>query len=373
MRVLHIIPSIAPSRGGPTYVLVHLSRALREQGVDVEVLSTTADLDAQAHAQVLHDLDGAEVELLPTMGPARLDLSPGFASALRRRLRRADLVHVHTVFTYPALLAPMMARWAGRPYIIRTVGTLDEACINLRSAWQKRLMLRMIGRRNLLGAAAVHVTSPLEQREVAARFPGARLSLVELGVDLGSAAPARPGPGRTIGFLGRVHPIKRVDVLVRALQHLPGVQLQVAGADEARTVGGLKALAAQLGVGDRVHWLGHLDEAGKRSLFASCDLFAFPSLHESFGIAVAEAMAAGRAVVVSPGVGLADDVRARGAGVVAEAEPARFAEAIAPLLADGTARARAGAAGRELALERFGWQAAGKRTLAMYHQAIAGE
>src|SRR5205823_7574498 len=111
---------IAPQRGGPTYVLTHLARALRAAGVDVDVLATTADLDARSRSAALRAFDGSEVELIATRGPARLDLAPGFATALRRRLRHVDLVHVHTVFTYPVLVTPLLCKLAGRPYIIRT-------------------------------------------------------------------------------------------------------------------------------------------------------------------------------------------------------------------------------------------------------------
>jgi glycosyltransferase involved in cell wall biosynthesis len=371
MRVLHVIPSIAPQRGGPTYVLAHLTRALRDAGVATDVLATTADLDAGSRTAALQAFAGSEVELIPTRGPVRLDLAPGFASAVRRRLRDVDLVHVHTVFTYPVVVTPLLCQLAGRPYIIRTVGTLDQACINHRSSWQKRLLLGTAGRRNLLRAAAVHVTSAMESRQVAALFPTARLSLVELGVQLDvDVAPARPGRGSIIGCLGRVHPIKRIEVLLRALRSLPTARLRVAGTGEGVYLERLRQLAIELSVSDRVEWLGHIDGGAKRAFLAACDVLSFPSEHESFGIAVAEAMAAGRPVVVAPDVGLADDVRAHDAGSVCEPAPERFAQAISTLLEDDTLRARQGSNARALALGRWSWREVAARTIEMYRAAL---
>jgi glycosyltransferase involved in cell wall biosynthesis len=99
---------------------------------------------------------------------------------------------------------------------------------------------------------------------------------------------------------------------------------------------------------------------------------ACPSLHESFGIVVAEAMAAGRAVVVTPGVALAGTVDAHACGLTASAEPQSLARALDRLLSDGALRARCGAAGRGLA-DRWRWDRVARATLAFYDAARSGE
>jgi glycosyltransferase involved in cell wall biosynthesis len=182
--------------------------------------------------------------------------------------------------------------------------------------------------------------------------------------------PDSGGPGRRIGFLGRLHPKKQLEVLLGALAMLPApVELVVAGSGEPGYRTALEERARSLGIHQRVRWLGYLGAEAKRQFFADVDVVACPSLDENFGIVVAEAMASGRAVVVAPGVALASLVASEGAGVVAPADPASFSSALAPLLVDGAARARLGAAGRRVASERWRWERAALRTLALYEEA----
>jgi glycosyltransferase involved in cell wall biosynthesis len=370
VRVLHVIPSLATSHGGPTYALFGLVRALCAADVSVEVLATRADLDAAGEAEARDRLvgGGARVTLVPVIGPAPLQLAPALLPALVDRVRHVDLVHVHSVFTWPAALPPLVCRVARVPYIVRPAGTLDAACIGSRGERRKRAALAAYVRRNARGAAAVQATSAREAAELAALLPGANVVVVENGIDLDAAvAEPRVGDGRRIGFLGRLHPKKRVEVLLEALARLdPQVVLEVAGAGEPSYEAALRDRAAALGIAPRVCWLGHIGAAAKRELFSRCQVLAFPSLDENFGVAVAEALAAGRPVVVSPGVALGEDIVAADAGLVSPGEPEPFARALDRLLTDGAARERQGVNARELAQRRWAWPRIADRTLALY-------
>jgi glycosyltransferase involved in cell wall biosynthesis len=365
MRILQVINSIAPSRGGPTYVVANLSRALAELGAEVHILSTRADLDAEGEAEVRRTLKDVRLTLVPSLGPARLEFSPGWLGALARAAQQCDVAHIHTVFTYPVAVAPLLLRTLRRPYVVRPAGTLDSACIALRSTRSKRLAISGYVRRNLNAAASVQVTSSLEEAEIRSLAPAARTALVELGVDVSSETPRPPSSGRRIGSLGRIHPIKRLDVLIRALLHLPGTELVLAGAGDPRDVRALRELAAGLGVAERVQFLGHLEGPEKRRFLEECNVLAFPSLHESFGVAVVEALAAGRPVVVSPAVAIADQIARAGAGRVEPAEPQAFAAGISDLLTRGAEVTRNAYA---LAQSRWRWDQAARRTLDLYRQ-----
>jgi glycosyltransferase involved in cell wall biosynthesis len=364
VRVIHVINSIARTRGGPTEVVLRLSQALARRGLEVEIVATRADLDGGEEAETRRRLDGVELTLVGVAGPRKVELAPALVPVLLPRLRRADVVHVHTVFTYPVAVAPVLCRVMRVPYVIRPAGTLDAACIASRSERTKRLALALVGRRNLLRAAAVQATSAHEERELRALVPRANTCVVELGVDAADVPADSGGPGRRIGFLGRLHPKKGVEHLLAALAALPDAELEIAGAgeDEAR----LRQIAASLGVAARTRWLGHVGDDGKRELFARADVLAFPSSDENFGLAVAEAMAAGRAVVVSPGVALSADIRAAGAGEVCA--PGGLADTLRSLLHDGPRRARLAAAAKHLAQARWSWPRIAGETIRMYER-----
>jgi len=373
VRVLHVIPSVASVRGGPSYAVLRLARRQAELGATVEIAATRADLRA-GEEQVTRDWLGPAVPLAltDTVGPARLEFAPGWLGLLRERLARFDLVHVHMVFTYPVAIAPWLCRRRGLPYLIRPAGTLDRASIALRSTRKKRLALALVCRRNLVEAAAVHVTSAMEEEELRALVPEARLQRIELGVDGVERPLARAAGDGRIGFLGRLHPKKGLETLLEALARLPpSLRLEIAGDGDPAYVETLRARARALGLDGRLSWLGHLDEPAKQRFLERVEVLAFPSKGENFGVAVAEAMAAGCAVVVSPEVALSEDIRARDAGEVVAADPPALAAALARLAGDPGLRARLGAAARALAVERWSWDRIASQTLGLYEDLVA--
>jgi glycosyltransferase involved in cell wall biosynthesis len=359
MRVVHVVPSIAAGRGGPTYVVLHLARALADLGEEVRVVATRSDLRPGDEDEARRRLGGVPLTMVPIVGTPRAELAPRLPRLLWRELAHADVVHVHTVFTFPVAITPPLCRALGVRHVVRPAGTLDATCLELGSQPAKRLALAGFVRRNLAGAGAVHATSALEAGDLRALVPDARVEVIAPGVELPSRITPRPR-ARRVGTLGRLHPIKRLEPLIDAMATFDG-ELWIAGDGDPAYRAQLEARAR-----GRTRFLGHLDEARKRSFLDECDVLVFPSSHESFGVAVAEAMAAARPVVVSPEVGLAGEIAEAGAGRVAAAEPRALAEAIGALLDDGAASDRAGAAGRALVESRYTWTAAAERTRALY-------
>lgn len=373
MRVVQVINSVAPARGGPTYVVTHLSRALAALGARVDVVSTRAGLDAAAEGEARRSLGDVPLHLVDVHGPARLELAPALPALLWRLVAGADVVHVHTVFTWPVALAPLVCRARRIPYVVRPAGTLDRACLALGPRRQKQLAVSAYVRGNLERAAAVQATSDHEAAELRHLAPGARVELLEVGVDLPAAmVPDRGEAGRRVGFLGRIHEKKQLDVLLRAMAVLPPtVELAVAGSGERAYVASLARLADALGVGDRVTWLGHLGPNEKRAFLDRVDVVACPSIDENFGIVVAEAMARGRPVVVTDGVQIADHVRRAEAGIVVGRNVQDLAAALDSLLANPGRIRQMGHAGREYSRAHYSWDAIAANVRTMYERVIA--
>lgn len=157
-----------------------------------------------------------------------------------------------------------------------------------------------------------------------------------------AALPAPPDATRLLA-LGRLHPNKGFDVLLRALAALPGAHLSLAGEGPER--GALERLAAELGLGGRVAFLGWRRDAG--ALLAACDMLVCPSRHEPLGNVVLEAWSAARPVVAAAAAGPAELIRDGETGLLVPIEaPAPLAAAIAALAADPALAARLAAAGR---------------------------
>ena len=182
-------------------------------------------------------------------------------------------------------------------------------------------------------------------------WDGARVHhLPNFSPDLAGCAPERcgvPAGAPLVLALGRLHPNKGFDVLIRALARLPGVRLNLAGDGPERAV--LEKLARDAGVAGRVRFLGWRDDTA--ALLAGCDVLAVPSRHEPLGNVVIEAFSAGRPVVAAAAQGPATLIRDGETGrLVPMDDSAALAAALAAVLGDPPA-ARALAAGGRAAFE----------------------
>jgi glycosyltransferase involved in cell wall biosynthesis len=130
---------------------------------------------------------------------------------------------------------------------------------------------------------------------------------------------------RFLLFLGRIHEKKGCDLLLQAIakttSSVPEVDLLIAGPDKAGMQAKLQRLAEKLGIASRVHWLGLIGDDLKWGAFRACEAFVLPSHQENFGIAVVEALAMGRPVLISNQVNIFSDIERDGAGLIEDDTP----------------------------------------------------
>jgi glycosyltransferase involved in cell wall biosynthesis len=371
LRVLHAIPSISPQRGGPSVGVRNITEALRRRGIEVDVLTTDDDGPQRRRPcapGAVELLNGQRVRYFPRQ-TARYGISLPILPWLSRHVREYDVVHTHGLFSFVPLAAAWHARAAHVPYIMRPAGVLDSWGMQHRSAHIKHASVKLLEGPLLQGAAAVHFMTALEHQRAAHLRIRLRPVVVPLGFDFPAVAPGQAVPdelhaaGRpVILFLSRLHPVKRVDLLLRAFAGLPErahTVLAIAGDGEPSFVASLKTLARELGVEAAVRWLGFASGARKQQLLSAATIFVLPSASENFGIAVIEAMHAGAPVIVTQAAGIAQLVRASGAGLVTDGSLESLQAALARLLRDAELRGALGRAGplaveRELSLDVFG-------------------
>ena len=377
MRILHVVPTYYPAvRYGGTIRAVHeLARAQAARGHDVHAFTTNVDGPGSSDVPlgVPVNMDGVQVWYFPTGAGRRIYRSPAMGKALDDVLPRFDIAHLHSVYLWPSTKAASAARRLRTAYVLAPHGMLVADLIRRRSASIKRAWISMFERRNVNAAAAVHVTSDIEADELLKLgFRPRHTAIVPNGVEPPPEYTPSPETKKPyVLFLGRVNWKKGLDRLIPAMRHLPETDLVIAGNDEENFQPQMDALAREIGVAERVRFIGAVADTEKWRLIASAQLLALPSYNENFGIVVLEAMAAGCPVVVTPEVGLAAAVRESGAGMVAPGTPAELAEAMKTLLADESLRARMGAAGREAA-RGYSWTAIAEKMDEVYLACTGG-
>ena len=162
MRVLHVIPSLSPSQGGPSFALPAMARALSMQGVEVDVVTTDDDGPGKCLAGVALGQavirEGFRVFYFPKQTEF-YKVSLPLRRWLRAHVREYDVVHVHTVFSFATLAAGRAAARARVPFIVRPLGVLNRWGMVNRRRWLKSLSFRMLDKPVLDKAAALHFTS----------------------------------------------------------------------------------------------------------------------------------------------------------------------------------------------------------------------
>jgi glycosyltransferase involved in cell wall biosynthesis len=378
MRVLHVIPAIALRYGGPSVAVVGMCRALHDAGIS----TTLATTDADGHGRLSR-------RQRPTGGPVptlvfRRQVSesfkwaPGLSWWLSRHVGDFDLVHIHAVFSHSTMAAGRRCLRRGVPFIVRPLGALDPWSL-AQHRQRKRLLLGLGLRRVLTAAAATHYTTAEEQRLAESGFPGlAPGVVVPLGVDADLFAPLQEAPKTGPPYvltLSRLHPKKGIDRLIDAFHEATSSgatshwRLVIAGDGDPAYVRSLRIRAASGPAASRIEFQGWVDGSVRRVLLRQASLFALPSHQENFGLAVAEAMAAGCPVVVTSRVNLAEDINTAGAGWIASEEPHALGDALRDAVGNATERESRGRAARILA-ERYRWTRVAAELAAAYAAAI---
>ena len=363
MKLLHVIPDLAPAAGGPVTAVRGMAFAQAALGHSVIIATSDYSLEKAPY------LDNVKVvSFRCSFSPWRLSFQLG--SALPALVGDSDMVHIHTMWEYPTWAAANSCRKLGKPYILRPCGMLDKWSL-AQSALKKKVYLRLLAATFIHHAAAIHYTSEGERTHALSSGNNQKDFVCPIGLPQ-SAYINFPQPQaffkkfpemkgkRLVLFLGRLHYKKQPDIVIRSFHELcavyPDIHLVMAGQGAADYVMALRHLVNKLNMQDKVTFTGMLLGEAKREAYAAAELFVLPSLQENFGIAVAEAMAGDCPVVVSNKVDLSPAIADAKAGLVCSPEVGHIATAMCQILEDADLREQMSKNGRGLIMEKYTWE-----------------
>ena len=352
--------------------------ALQAQGISVEVASTDSGLDHSSGLELerLISYKGLPVILFPKQLADSFKYSRPFSYWLNDNVKHYDLVHIHSVFNHSCIAAARACRKHGVPYIVRPLGTLDPWSMNQKS-FRKKVFWHAGIQRMLEGASAIHYTASGEQEAVESSLTLKNGFVAPLGVNVRDAGSTNgswiPVAGHPyVLVLSRLHPKKELETLIEAFiaavakQRLEHWRLVIAGDGKADYVNRLKDVAGNNKSDSPILFTGWLQGEKKEAALKNASLVALVSRQENFGLCIAEAMAHGIPVLVSPQVNLAADIQHTGSGWVAPIDKAKLAEVLIAAMSDEDGRKARGRAGRELAQHRFTWDVIAQQLVQVY-------
>jgi glycosyltransferase involved in cell wall biosynthesis len=373
---VHTIAGLRETSGGVSRSVPTLCEALARRGLRT-VLISQAIRNAPSN---LLTPDAALVKSILVPGfdwpPLRASFTPGLGAVLESACREAQpcLIHDHGVWLHANHIAAKTARRLDLRRIVSPRGMLEGWSLQHRRV-KKRIAWIAYQRRDLSTADAFCATSEGEAHAIVALGLSRPVAVIPNGVE---AAPPHPRPPRSdtsrrLVFLSRLHPKKGLLDLVAAWSKVPrdGWTLTIAGPDEGGHRREVEAAAAHAGVGHQITFAGAVEGAAKSALLASADLFALPSYSENFGMAIAEALAAGVPVITTRATPWGE-LQSLDCGwwIETGVEPLAAALREAMGLSDAR-RAEMGANGTALMSRRYSWASVADRHIELY-QWVAG-
>jgi glycosyltransferase involved in cell wall biosynthesis len=389
MRILHVTPAYEPALrfGGASRSVSRYNHGLAHLGHEVTVFTTNFGQNPEINLPLNSpvELEGVRVYYFATKFTSKFAYSKSLREACRKFLRDFDIVHLTSLWWYPEIAAWLEAKRQHIPYVVSPTGGLSKYSLSQKSL-KKYLYLKIVGGRILNQSQAIHYKSELE-RELAKHLKWAPSSfIVPNGFnqtefeELPDQITARKNMGfplenYTIVFLGRLHAVKNLPELVKAIAEakktIPNLSLVLAGPDGGEEAA-LKALAKNLGVSESVFFPGLILPGQRNSLLRSADLAALISLHENFGNAAVEAMLTGVPVIVTDRVSICREVARDGGGMVVPLDANGMATAIIQLLSAPDKLKEMGQVAAISARRRYGINAVAQKMATAYEDILTG-
>jgi glycosyltransferase involved in cell wall biosynthesis len=328
LRVLHVIDSLI--QAGAEALVKDMVPRMRSAGVDVSV-AVLKELNSPFE----RDLREGNIPFLPTAGGGIY--SPAHVLSLKRHIAKFDVIQT---YLFPAqLFAPLAVMLAGSkvPLVLSEQTTHHRR----KKMWLHPLERWMYGR-----YAAVACASEAIAASLTAWIPGidSKISVIDNGIDVQKFEQAIPASRTSAGvnngncvllYVASLQPRKDHINLLRAMAQVSNADLLLVGDGDLRPQ--LERLAESLGIAQRVHFLGRRNDVAE--LLKMADIYVHPPAFEGFGIAAAEAMAAGKPIVATNVPGLAQVV-GDAAVLVPPSEPAALAAQISKLVKSPEQRER---------------------------------
>jgi glycosyltransferase involved in cell wall biosynthesis len=362
MHVLIAGTSFLPNYGGPAFSVSGLATNVAKLGLQVTVWAP--------------DGSAADTPLLET--PSGALGKSGSVQTIFGRLGRVDLIHDNGVWLpHNHALAACAVRY-GIPRIVSTRGMLEPWSLSHKRI-KKRVAWYLYQRRDLRRATYLHATAEEERQNVQRFNLGVPVHVVPNGVALPALSdlrqfPQEHGEERIALYMGRIHSIKGLPLLLRAWSAIRprNWRLVIAGPDETGHRRQLEEMVRFSGLKQHVHFAGAIAPERKTEMYANASLFVLPTFSENFGVSISEAL--GHRIPVITTMGAPWPLLAsKGCGW----RVAPDADSIAAALAEATACEPAtlfemGIKGRAYIAAEFAWSSIAQRMSAVYEAAVRG-
>jgi len=362
MKVSHTIASVDSSSGGPSKSTTSLIEAMGKRNLHSVYLLNT--LSSQNPIITSFTSGNCQLHLFESLKDQTLNLSQDAG------VDAPDLYHGHGLWDLVVNRMARFARKSNKPYIISPRGMLDVWSLNHKK-WKKKLALSLYQRKDLRYAAVIHATSVTEAQNIRKAGFTNPIAVIPNGVELIELEEkAKNKDCKTLLFLSRLVKNKGIEELLQAWSVVNNDlwQLKIVGEGKEEYTRYLKQVSEQLGLRN-VFFEGGIYGAEKNKILAESDLFVLPTYTENFGVAIAEALAAGIPVITTTGAPW-EELNERNAGWHIELNHDNLVAALRHALSETVSLETMGKNGRLLIEEKYSINAVADMMTDMYEWVI---
>lgn len=381
MKILHIAHSVRPEGGGVAKAVRGLTESLAKKGIGISIFAPSE----HNKDTLMSDIEGVDTRIFPEGFFSRF--WAGYSRPLNRALRKEvfsfDLVHIHGIWHYPHFAAYRAARFAGKPFMVTVHGKLEPWCLNHKT-FKKKIYSGLIQRKILREASALHAITDEEVKNISRFVDNQNIFRVSNGLNteefedlpererFGDLYPEVKGK-KVILFLGRIHPVKGLDLLARAFGDLlkvrRDIQLVIAGPDENGYRGQVTEMLKAENALNHTSFTGMITGRDRLAAFSGADILVLPSYSEVLGLSALEAMACGIPVIITSGCNF-PEVEESGSGIIIDADHLQLSSAVKRLLDDEDLGRRMGERGRKFVKEKFDWDRVSYEIVKIYEKIL---
>ena len=360
VEILPLIDSVAAD--GPSYSVLRLCKSLVDQGLNIKLLNCDSGK--------IHNTPSFLQRFKFGFGPRRLCRSPRMLSWLKNFAIKDQIgvIHSHGLWTMPTIYPYFITKKHNIHHIVSPRGSLAKWAMESGSI-VKKFFWPIYQNRSLKGASCFHATSESEYKDIRRMGFKQPVAIIPNGVDIPDLIVKYQQEKRTLLFLGRINPIKGLDMLLPAWKlvqdKFPDWQLHIVGPDSRGYLTEVKNMAIELNL-QRIKFLGLLTGEAKWSTYQNAELFILPSYTENFGMSIAEALASGLPVITTKGTPWSN-LQPKNCGWWVDADITKLAQAMeASMSMSSEDLETMGQNGRKWMIEDFSWENIARMMAATY-------
>lgn len=391
LKILIVTPYYYPALyyGGPVRVIYECTKRLIKLGHEVTVYTTDLMDRNTRHEKERNVVEGVNVRYFRNISNNmacrhHAFLPIGFYSTLKNSCSEFDVIHIHEYYTLLTVSAARFAIIYKVPFLLSAHGSLpviEERGRQGRKIIFNRLFSNLI-LKNISGVIALNDEERKNYKHLG--VPDEKIDIIPNGIDI-EEFRCLPDPAefrnrynikrdeKIILFVGRIHEIKGLDILINAfhgiLQGIRGVKLVLAGPDDGY-MQTLKGIVLEKGILSDIIFTDLLSGEEKLAAYSAADIFVLPSRSEGFPVTVLEACASGLPVVITDRCNF-PEIKTYGAGLEVPCMEFPLYEALISLLANDEQRKEMGNKGKSMVFSKHNWDSIVKRLEEVYRNVVS--